>query len=559
MAGRCSATSCGRPCEYLRKWRHCAHSPRQVGANDNPQCALTRWNGVCCLVPPMGSKHSMVLMVLVLCAGGTLLSGCWSSITPGDASLDSGAVEPGLEARIPDAGPPVDSEVAEDPLTLEEFLAERRQLRCIHRVQCDIRDQRQEACHPDFRDDIALEFHVEAVRTGTMTFDEVAARSCLDAVAGAIPSCDSQTLHYLDALFLPDADRTGIEVPCNAVFRGAVGDGVGCRLDECEDGLVCMPTAGTSSADRYCRGPARSEAGGPCATPFDCGARAEDAHDYACDRGACRRLSSLGEPCDELDAHSCAGGLTCLTDVCVERLEEGESCHHEWNCLTPLRCVDSLCGIGRAEGEPCDHNSECSPGSECRGEPGPKTCQTNDGNEVGDLCYATDRLLGSTCRDDLRCSLDSWDTSTLIVIGSGVCEAGLATGGACDADISCARGTVCAAGRCTRAVVPGGACELHDECPLFHHCDGGLCRPLPRPGEACREDSGCIKGRCQGGMCCLLPDGAACATDFVGRGLGECNSYCMDRGYCHAPSVSCDGCGGCWPDYDTCVPTCAAS
>jgi hypothetical protein len=482
-----------------------------------------------------------------MCVSSGLLAACYAS-TPGGDLHGGAASDGGVGAdAMPDAH---DAHETDDDarLTRRRFFAERRRVRCEYFVRCERRDSRQKICHPSTID--AWELHrAGGVLTGRLVFDPVAARACLDEMADAILTCESQMTGFWDGI----ADYTGISEACEAVFVGATPEGEVCNPDvgECAGGIPCVRIPDTM--EWRCLRPQMSVLGGPCVTTIDCADGFERAR---CDDGICEPLGSAGDACD-LRAWNCAPDLICADGVCVAREPrgEGEECVSFSSCEDPWVCVGGRCGEGVGEGASCDDGVECERALECALDGAAWTCRSNDGFDVGDACWVGEDRFGSTCRGPLHCSHITWIHGYRL--GQGLCVHGASAGGACDATSPCARGNVCVEGICERAALPLEACAVDEVCPPQHRCADGTCRPLSGPGDPCTWSEGCIKGRCEMGVCCLVPDGAHCVEDPRGGDYDDCAGTCFGDGRCGSPPFECVGCDSCWPTLDECVPTCS--
>jgi hypothetical protein len=362
--------------------------------------------------PSLMAVRSRFSTALLLCAA------CSDSHAnePPDASPDGGVVS------RPDGG----DDAGEVPrLTLAEFEARRRDASCRITAACGTPERElylDLLALPDADCSELVDFGavLEPVPS-RVSFDEVAAAACLEALEGdfecfeAVPACD-------------------------AVYRGLVANGDGCDHSfECASGRCDYDGDTCTSA---------------CAPRFAVG-EACDAHEE-CASGVCEdercapepafERASEGEPC-ELPAR-CEPGLYCIDrgsgPRCVREPALGEACDpsHFPLCEPPYVC-DGVCAeppaVQDREGEACGPRRRCNRllGLDCRG---------------GVCTSIGDGSAGSECRSDLPRDCDAG-----LVCHRDACTAPIPVGERCDPAVApCVEGAWC----------PEGACvELPSSCP----------------------------------------------------------------------------------------------
>jgi len=172
---------------------------------------------------------------------------------------------------------------------------------------------------------------IAAVSGGTVRYDEIAARECVDAIAAT--SCG---VAARDVRVDPPA--------CVAMFLGQVAEGGPCAFDqECTSGL-CTPAA-------LCP------------------------DDYSCCIGTCAsppHTAAIGEAC-MIDS-DCAVDAFCSGSGCHALLATGESCSTSLQCDYDLSCIRPSptqageCGPLPGLGEPCPGHACAEIGLVCDAE-----------------------------------------------------------------------------------------------------------------------------------------------------------------------------------------------
>ncbi len=267
---------------------------------------------------------------------------------------------------------------------------------------------------------------LEAVKTGAVRYDGVAAQKCLETLGTQCRAVGA----------------------CDGVFTGTVALGGACTVTEacgddawCDDSATCpgvctarvghgenvgnVEACNTGGFEFFSDGGIRckqsGELGAACSYQTDCG------RDLACDLGTCVRAPSEGEPCI---GQKCASGLRCDSTHCRAWAHVGEACGNEFTmggqCQLGLACRDGVCGDALREGERCANNpNRCGAGLDCN----------------NDSC-----------------------------VKRGV------DGASCQSLFDCDVGFFCDADTCRAQQPEGGACTTRQGCQLNLACEAGACR-----------------------------------------------------------------------------------
>jgi hypothetical protein len=499
-----------------------------------------------------------VLSLLAFAASGTVLCACFSSSSSTEDRVTDASVRDGTRGASdapatrdatsePGDGGSVDDAELDTRLTRRRFFDARREAMCEYQTRCAAEDLRRDICSPVALDHWEI-LEARAAIEGRVIYDSAAARRCLDAIREATESCRSQLVGRLRG----EPDMTGITEACGAVFVGTLSEGE-----------ECVPGSGDCAGDLHCRmrdafswvcrpTPVYGVGvGGRCLTEVDCSA--EDG--LTCRDGVCTPSAGLGEACDDDAGDRCQPDLDCIDGICHERLGEGELCDGPARCSGDLLCHAGRCIVGGGVGDDCE-DTPCDPDLYCLAAHDGVMCRNDEGRE-GDICIAWERSLGSSCMHGLVCDDITWLGGSPDRLGAGLCRVGAPRWHSCGPASPCARGLSCIDGTCRTARAPGGECDTDAVCPLDHRCERGRCRPLPGPGDACDEGTGCVKGRCVDGVCCLVARDRSCTQSPRGAQYDECNGTCGADGRCFEETPICTECGTCWPTVDRCVPTCS--
>lgn len=194
-----------------------------------------------------------------------------------------------------------------------------------------------EACY--LSDDDSLEADTEscvaaaaqnACNPNNQTYDKTAANPCLTAVKALYDDAKLETVELEEA-----------RVACLAALHGDGGSGASCMFDEDCDGsedLRCVTKPGQEGS---CRVPEEVEPAADCSS-----AAAVCPDDLFCDEG--EHCVARQEPPDSCSPTSlCIETAQCLSDVCVDKAANGETCQSESECLGGF-CIKQT---GAAQGQ----------------------------------------------------------------------------------------------------------------------------------------------------------------------------------------------------------------
>ena len=216
----------------------------------------------------------------------------------------------------------------EEPLTRAEFCLRWAEAACQPEVVSVCQASSADACHAA-QSDACLDALPD-------DFQDVGVDSCLNAVSRAFEDAD------LDADELDVVLRFG--PPCSELFEGGTG-GASCSSD-----LDCDAASGLS-----------------------CVFKDEE-------RGSCERpeVVEAGFSCDE-PQQTCAEGFFCNGDNCIAALDPEDECSNDPQC-GPQHYCDETCQERLEVGDDCDTDSQC----------------------LSDLCYSFDD--SRTCVSRIRLS-----------------------------------------------------------------------------------------------------------------------------------------------------------
>ena len=190
-----------------------------------------------------------------------------------------------------------------------------------------------------------------------------------------------------------------------------------CQTTGCEDGQVCFEDncVDPVKAGESCNGSVPCETGARCENDICMQWRqaGEPCNEYVteemCDESLlvcndeqiCVPIPQKGDSCAGKLFDACANGTTCVGDICVSMVGEGEACSDLEHCSSPYSCAGGFCRMVSGIGGQCDNvSSFCAAGLVCQGGECLKNygeCQTN-----------TDCNADSYC-----CTMDSCDTKNV--------------------------------------------------------------------------------------------------------------------------------------------------
>ncbi len=206
---------------------------------------------------------------------------------------------------------------------------------------------------------------------GTLTYDALAAQTCLDdlsteaicraTLGGPLrpASCQSVVVGTskegeacgtcasgLTCAHTTDGCGTCQRVPTTTpplpgpgeACSSPVNDGVGCKLD-----AWCGTSGAVSGVCQASAAVGESCSDTPCV------------HVASCVDGVCAAKADLGAACG---AAGCLGGLSCINNRCEALRKLGATCVAADQCWTTL-CLDGACSAGREIGKVCDFDAPC--------------------------------------------------------------------------------------------------------------------------------------------------------------------------------------------------------
>lgn len=347
-------------------------------------------------------------------------------------------------------------------------------------------------------------------------------------------------LDLIDRASAIAGDCLGVDETCNSldddcdgmIDEGCVLLGESCTADdECafaqlpsflpprEDAVRCEDVGGASICTRPCD-PTRPRTS--CASiPHYAGGESTMVSGAYCRRtSGCEGRCAPGAPGDRIDGESCGADTECSSVACAD---PGDG---ERRCLPPCRggagscpvgeacaaasgacgyCVDAaIVNARRQLGEPCENDAECAEGSSCAADPAGSYCThacNADGEcapgfhcESGRCARGARAILGEPCAEQTDCALGSFCVEQS---GRGWCSRFCDDGA-----LHCPEGLECTTASASSVCAPAGAIL----------------------GEPCADDSECLDGACEGGVCTrecdaevACPIGFACDRDGEGR------------------------------------------
>jgi hypothetical protein len=286
-----------------------------------------------------------------------------------------------------------------------------------------------------------------AVGSGSLTYFELAARECRDAVAD-LP-CSVGLQHGL--LELPE---------CRGMVQGMGGEGAECHLGlACAEGFYCSARDGCPGRClAYKQNNETCRAGDLCAPDLFCSVTGM----------RCRARVDLGGACElTLDNNPCRDGGWCessnpASTRCVPVRGRGQGCNSTFECIVGARCIDNRCSAGE-EGDVCNEGGDCRLGLAC-----------HMGACVEPLALSTPCATATPpCAEGLVCTSSA---------GIEACHPQPVAGNRCGA-AGCYLSR-CQGGTCIPHVLPQERCATGDECFPGHACEDDLCRVEP---IACNE------------------------------------------------------------------------
>lgn len=455
-------------------------------------------------------------------AGGAVAGGSSAGGSAAGGSTAGGSTAGGSTAGGAAGGAPL--------VTPEAYCATFSQAACDAEQRCGTLDVAQRAlclasraqqCDADLR----------KLDAGSWTFDDVAAKRCLDAQVFQADAGACVGVQYCEP-WVP-AGRVG--APCNFL---ECTNGTYCRPNAVRTCRTCQPlhvlgepcdSFNSCGGNSYCpfTDPAdggvrrclpRGTPGSDCQTSFDCGVGAACVQPF--DGGVPRCVTPVvGSPC-RYD-QQCASGQFCkdaLTDfqgqlvrvgACAAKIAVGQPCTNQQEndgCLEGT-CLGGTCRVvafSQAIGAECDSNQDCVPQAYCAGratsfEDGGTqvrrgTCRARRGADAGcdedifdiDACVAGLTCQGRFCQPLGRAGATCPPACQSLLTCSTTCLVPPARGAACDLSlVACAPGLACVrapgamTGVCGDRFAPGTPCLFDSECA------SEACANLPDAGRSC--------------------------------------------------------------------------
>jgi hypothetical protein len=305
------------------------------------------------------------------------------------------------------------------PVSVETIRAELEAAQCEYAVRCGYMPDKDVCLNLSSADQELLQLLADVV-FGTVTYDDAAARTCVNAIKAQ--SCDA----------LPSVEKATNDA-CRAIFTGMVPEGGACVVnEECAGESFCDTTEPMGGG---------ACALGKCAPVKDLVSVGGD-----CSMGSC----VAGAYCDPGDG---AGGSA---PTCTERNDNGEPCNQPDACLEGQRCNlggDDKCFKLSAEGQPCNPN--LAVGSCVRVDnfcdPTSKTCVKLPG--VGQPC--------AQVGDEMRCLAFAHCDGTTCQARPREGEACMQDGPACLGSLSCVNDEMTMTATCKRPS-PSAVCVLSE-------------------------------------------------------------------------------------------------
>ncbi len=306
--------------------------------------------------------------------------------------------------------------------------------------------------------------------------------ACDDGVDCTTDACDESTdacanspdaAFCDDGLFCDGAETCDADLGCQAGEPVAVGDGVYCTADECDepsDSIRHLPDDASCHNGIFCDG------GEICDPTLGCqSGAAPDCNDgIACTADTCDEVvAGCAHTADDsacADDQFCNGAEVC-SPIAGCQVGPARACDDGLNCT-----ADSCDDAGRA----CAHlpvDADCDNGLAC------------DGAELCDPLLGCTTGIAASCDDGVACTIDACDEATGACASSPdptACDDGVFCNGAevCDpalgclpgASVGCADGLACTTDSCNEAT---DSCQNIESCPPLEHCGlvSGDCEP----------------------------------------------------------------------------------
>jgi hypothetical protein len=283
---------------------------------------------------------------------------------------------------------------------------------------------------------------------------------------------------------------------------------------------------------------------------------------------------------------TCAGGLSCCNDVCVNEQTDPDNCDACGNvCPNGEACTTGECQVPKTcnGGPPCGPEDQCcssgcadtnSDPKNCGGCARPclagqtcvaGTCTTPTSCNGGPVCPPADECCTSGCADTSSDPKNCATCGHACPMGESCVESKCQGGPSCNGEPACTGGETCCMDGCTNTNTDPNNCKTCGNlCGTGQTCVKGTCPSCTmgetccmsgcsdtstdpnncgKCGRACGPDSTCAGGSCQSAFTCN--GGPACPTSEQ-----CCASGCIDT---TSDPNNCKSCGTVCPLGDKCI------
>jgi hypothetical protein len=261
-----------------------------------------------------------------------------------------------------------------------------------------------------------------AIDEGTLTYFELSARECRDAVAD-LPCTAGFRYELLD---LPecramvsgtgmDGDRCPLGLACAEGFHCVAEDGCPgrCRAfrqnnETCGIGQLCAPDLFCSVTGMRCR--ARVDLQGTCEQSLDNNACRDGSWCDASNPADLRCVPVRGRNSGCTSSFQCIAGARCIRNLCSAG-EPGDACVETNDCRGDLACIGGDCVVPAGVMETCNAGAPCAEGLVCTSSAGVDSCQAQPiaGQPCGMGCYLS-HCRDGTCASHVRAEESCADT-----------------------------------------------------------------------------------------------------------------------------------------------------
>jgi len=267
------------------------------------------------------------------------------------------------------------------------------------------------------------------------------------------------------------SDCVATQVCRDSVCRAGCQSAADCTTGEVCDAGACVPKPCSVASDcqsgQVCvGGVCLGDDGSSCTSNAQCA--------NTCIAGVCAPQSDPGGSCDVSDDADCTAAATCSTSgICL--LPDGQACTGNSECIHT--CIAGVCSPLGGFGDACDTNdsADCAGGASCIG----NVCSADPCASIS--CPANQRCTAGTCYDCPALDCVACNLSRDCGVGM-VCRASSCTVINCVGDTDCNSGEVCVGGVCQAGGSPCGAviCVGLSRCEsgFCQPCPGGDCAAI---------------------------------------------------------------------------------